>query len=184
MRWDSLFDDFEAQLASAAEREQEAHVGELVGAEQAGVGIVERLRGHGGAPVELLLRAGVRFRGRISQLADGWLVIEAAQHSALVPLAAVVTVSGLGRGARSEASAVRRSLSLASGLRALARDRAVVSCLADGGAGEPHLVAGTVDTVGRDYFELAVRRDDPWSSPAAATVLVPFGALIAVRSGG
>ena len=184
MRWDSLFDDFEAQLASAARLEQEAQVAELVRAEQAGIGIVERLRGQGSAPVELLLRAGVRLRGRVSQLADAWFVVDAAPHSALVPVGAVVSVAGLGRGARSEGSAVRRSLTLASGLRALARDRAVVSCMADGGAGEPHVIAGTIDTVGRDYLELSVRRDDAWAAPSAATALVPFGALIAVRSGG
>lgn len=184
MRWDSLFDDFEAQLASAARLEQEAQVAELVRAEQAGVGIVERLRGHGGGPVELLLRAGVRLRGQITQLADAWLVVDAPPHSALVPTGALVSVSGLGRRARSEESAVRRSLSLASGLRALARDRAFVSCLADGGTGEPHVVRGTIDTVGRDYLEVAVRRGDDWAALPAGTALVPFEALIAVRSGG
>ncbi|WP_077490059.1 hypothetical protein [Sinomonas mesophila] len=184
MRWDSLFDDFEAQLASATLLEHEAHVAELVRAEQAGLGLVDRLRGHGGAPAELLLRAGVRLRGRITQLADAWFVVDAAPHSALVPVGAVVSVSGLGRVARSEASAVRRTLSLASGLRALARDRALVSCFADGGAGEPHVIVGTIDTVGRDYIELAVRRDDAWSAASASTALVPFGSLIAVRSGG
>ena len=185
MRWDSLFDDFEAQLAAAARLDQEAQVADLVRAEQAGIGIVERLRGQGGAPVELLLRAGVRLHGRIGQMADSWFTVDAAPHSALVPVGSVVSVSGLGRGVRAEASAVRRSLTLASGLRALARDRAFVSCLADGGAGEPHVVRGTIDTVGRDYLELAVRRGDDWAAAqSVATVLVPFGALIAVRSGG
>ena len=185
MRWDSLFDDFEAQLASAARLDQEAQVADIVRAEQAGVGMAERLRGHGDAPVELVLRAGVRVRGRISQVADAWFVVDSAPHSVLVPMGSVVAASGLGRGARSETSTVRRSLSLASGLRALARDRAFVSCLADGGAGEPHTVRGTIDTVGRDYLELAVRRGDDWAAPrSVATSIVPFSALIAVRSGG
>ncbi|GAB4099826.1 hypothetical protein [Sinomonas halotolerans] len=182
MRWESLFEDFEAQLASAARLDAESEVSERVRAEQGALGMAERLRGHGQRPVDLLLRGGVRLRGRLAQLAEAWLVLEEGPQSALVPLAGIVTVSGLGRAAREEGSAVRRKLSLASGLRALARDRALVTCVVDAGRGEPLLVAGTLDTVGRDYAEVA-NRSDEWGRGPAGTVVVPFAALIAVRSG-
>lgn len=185
MRWDNLFDDFEAQLASAGRLDQEAEVAELVRAEQAGIRLVDRLRGHGPAPIDLGLAAGVRVRGRLRQVADSWLVLDAPPHSFLVPLAAVVTVSGLGRAVRADESTVRRSMSLASGLRALARDRETVTCLVDAGRGEPLPVVGTLDTVGSDYADVVPAREgDSWRARAGGAVAVQFSRLISVRSGG
>lgn len=183
MRWDNLFADFEAQLASAGQLEHETHVAELVRAEAGGVALADRLRGHGAAPVDLLLRCGVRLTGRVRHLSDAWLVLESPPRTALVPFAAVVTAGGLGRAARQEESTVRRRLSMASALRAIARDRAVVTCFVDGGGNEPLAVVGTLDTVGTDYAEISPVRGGGGTAGAGVRA-VPFAALIAVRSGG
>jgi sRNA-binding regulator protein Hfq len=184
MRWDALFSDLEAQLASAARLDLEAEVAERARAEQAGISLVERLRGSSRMPLEILLRQGLRIRGTVSQIADSWFVLDDPPRSILVPLHAVATIAGAGRGARGEPSAVRRSLSLAAGLRALARDRAAVGCFVDRGEAEPVVLSGTIDTVGRDYLELTQRvASEAWAS-GGRTVLVPFASLLAVRSGG
>jgi hypothetical protein len=182
MRWENLFSDLEAQLASAGQLELEAQVADLARAEAAGLGLAERLRGHGAAPLALLLRGGLRFRGRLTQVASTWLALDSGPYSVLVPHSGIVTVEGLGRAAAAEGSAVRRALSLASGLRAIARDRSPVACFVDAGAGEPLTVGGTLDTVGADYVEVApLRAPDGGGSPALR--VVPFARLIAVRSG-
>jgi hypothetical protein len=43
---------------------------------------------------------------------------------------------------------------------------------------------GVIDTVGRDFLDLAVAPDDESRRPAAGwpTVTIPFGALAAIRS--
>lgn len=183
MRWEHLFSDFEGQLASAGQLELEAQVAELARAEAAGIGLAERLRGHGGAPLALLLRGGVRFRGRLTQVASTWLVLDSGPYSVLVPHEGIVAVEGLGRGAVGEGSAVRRTLSLGSGLRAIARDRSPVACFVEAGTGDPLTVAGTLDTVGADYVEVVPLRALDGGEFRGARA-VPFARLIAVRSGG
>ncbi|GAB2740465.1 hypothetical protein [Sinomonas soli] len=183
MRWENLFSDLEGQLASAGELELESQVADLARAEAAGVGLAERLRGQGAAPVALLLRGGLRFRGHLAQVAATWLVLDSGPHSVLVPHEGIVTVEGLGRGAVGERSAVRRALSLGSGLRAIARDRSPVACFVDAGTGESLTVTGTLDTVGADYVEVAPLRA-PDRGESRGLRAVPFGRLIAIRSGG
>lgn len=183
MRWDNLFSDFEAQLAGAGQLELEAQVADLARAEAAGIGLAERLRGQGTAPLALLLASGVRFRGRLTHVASTWLALDSGPYSVLVPHLGIVTIEGLGRAAAAEGSAVRRTLSLGSGLRAIARDRSPVACFVDAGAGEPITVTGTLDTVGADYVEVAAPRT-PDGGVSRGLRVVPFARLIAVRSGG
>jgi hypothetical protein len=182
MRWEALFDDFEAQLAEAGRAGLEAEVRELVWAEQAGLSLDERLRGPEGA-IDVLLRGGLRFRGEVREVAQGWFSLDAAPRSVLVPLPAVIAVSGMGRRSRREIAHVRRALSLGSALRALARARAQVVCHMGHEAADPLALAGTIDAVGKDYAELAPVRAEGWGrQPSAGTTAVPFGALIAVVS--
>lgn len=180
MRWDGLFADIEGQLAAAAQLDHDAHVAELARAEQGSVSLADRLRGQGDRPVEIQIRGEQRFRGSLRQVADGWLVLATGQHSVLVPMRAVISVAGLGRAARAESSMVRRTISLASCLRALARDRAAVTMFVEGGRGEPGTLVGRIDTVGSDYVDFA-----PEGSGGASgqrVVAVRLEALLAVRS--
>lgn len=181
MRWENLFADLEGQLAAAGRLDVEAQVAELARAEQAAVPLADRLRGHGTAVLEVQLRGGMRVRGTLRQIADEWCVIASGQNSVLVPLSAVVTVSGLGRRVLAEHSTVRRTLSMASGLRALARDRAMVTVFLDGGSGEPTALAGMIDTVGADYLDLTSAQT---SRDHAGAKAVRLAAILAVRSDG
>lgn len=181
MRWENLFADLEGQLAAVGTLDLEAQVAELVRAEQSAVPLVDRLRGHGSAVLEVQLKGGMRVRGALRQIADEWFVIESGQHTVLVPLHAVTSVTGVGRTVRVERSTVRRTLSMASGLRALARDRAMVTVFLDGGRGEPTTMAGTIDAVGADYMDLMPARS---ASGYGGVTAVRLCAILAVRSAG
>lgn len=181
MRWGSLFDDLEAQVAAAERAAFESGVNELARAEQGSVSLVDRLRGQS-ASLEFVLRGGLRFHGRIVELAEEWCVIDAAPRSILMPMRAVVAISGAGREAMRESSSVRRSLSIGTALRALARDRSPVLCHYDVAPGEPGAALGMIDVVGPDYLELISRRADASLRAARRSTLVPTASLVAVIS--
>ena len=181
MRWGALFDDLEAQVAAAERADFESGVNELVRAEQGAVALVDRLRAQS-VPLEFVVRGGLRFRGRIVELAEEWCVVEVASRSVLLPLSHVAAITGVGREAMGEPSAVRRSLSIRTALRALARDRAQVVCHCEAAVGEPVAATGTIDVVGRDYLELVDRGENTPLRGRRRSTLVPLGSLVAVVS--
>jgi hypothetical protein len=182
MRWGALFDDLESQLMAAERAALEAQAADLVRAEQALLGLQDRLRAHEGA-AEFVLRGGLRVRGRVAEVAEDWCAIEEPPKNILISARGVVSVSGLGRSARMETSRVRRTLSLGSALRALARDRALIACHVDAGKPEALVVSGMIDVVGRDYVEIAVSRTDDWAREMPRrTTMLPLAGIIAVVS--
>jgi hypothetical protein len=184
MRWGALFDDFESQVAAAERAALEAHASELVRAEQSLLALSDRLRGHRGA-VEVVLQGGFRVRGQIAEVAEEWCTLEAPPKSILIPLRALVSVSGLSREARVEGSRVRRTLSLGSALRALARDRARVACHIAPGHAEPVAVSGMIDVVGRDYVELTLHSTHERAAQMVRqTSVIPMANIVAITSVG
>ncbi|WP_197062003.1 hypothetical protein [Sinomonas humi] len=154
---------------------------ELVRAEQGAIPLANRLRAQSGH-VEFVLRGGIRFRGRIVELADEWCVVEEVHRSVLIPMRGVAAVRGVGRESVGEASLVRRSLSIRSALRALARDRSCVACHLDTFSGEPLAERGLIDLVGRDYFELVTLGENGSRRGRRSSTLVPLDSLVAVVS--
>jgi hypothetical protein len=154
MRWDDLFADLEAQLNLLTTRDRAADVGELARAEVAKIGLVLRLLPSVGGRVSLRCLGDVRVEGTLEQVGPDWLLVDEGDgREALVTHSAMLTVGGLGRlsAAPSTFGRVESRLGLASALRGLARDRAPVRAhLTDA-----TVLAGTVDRVGADFFELA-----------------------------
>jgi hypothetical protein len=179
VRWDALFDDLEAQLAREQAAELAAVVAERCRAGWASTSLADRLRAHVGAPVRLLLDGGHRVSGTCTDAAVEWLAVDEGVCAALVPVAAVAAVSGLGRPVAEPAGQVLRRLGLGHALRALARDRAGVRLVTS--AGE---LAGTIDRVGADHLDLAEHSAGEARRPDAvrAVQAVPFSALRVVRS--
>lgn len=174
MRWEALFADMEAQLDAARTADLVVEVAELTRAERATVSLFDRLRAARGEPLTVRTHGGEQVTGVLRDAATQWILLDAQGRSSLVPLGAVTAVRGLTRHSAGAAGVVERRLTLGHALRALARDRAVVQVVTDGGE-----LTGRVERVGADHLDLAVghvetRDGEPWA--------VPFAAIRVVRS--
>lgn len=172
-RWELLFADLEARLAAQEAAEREGTVADLTRAEQASMGVVDRLRATVGATVRVDLLDAERLEGRLRRVAQTWLLLDGrgasgpAQH--LVPLAAVAGVVGVGRHAAPSTSRTD-TLGLGTVLRGLQRDRARVLVRTPAG-----MLAGRIARVGADHLDL-----DDAERPGTASRLVPFTAVLRV----
>lgn len=180
MRWLALFDDLEAELDRERRHELLAESGALLRTEWARTGLAERLGAHLGRRLGVRLAGGFVLHGMLLEAGPHWLLLEEGPGQVLVPAAAVVAVSGLGKGAVEPAGEVARRLGLSHALRALARDRAFVRVCADGVE-----FSGTIDRVGEDHFDLATHDSDQWrrSADVSGVWSVSFAHLRYVRSG-
>lgn len=110
-----------------------------------------------------------------------FLVVADAAFRRIVPLTAIVQVSGLSRlVAGPEATAAIRRFGLGSALRGVARDRAPVRV--DDIAGR--VLTGTIDGVGADYLELVEHPIDVARREAEVLGqrVLPFTAVVSVSS--
>ncbi|CAN5273587.1 hypothetical protein BH24ACT10_BH24ACT10_13340 [soil metagenome] len=183
MRWRRLFDDLEAQFDAARAADMAGEVAERTRREIALLQLVDRLRAAEGAAVVLSLPAAGVLRGRLLEAGSDWLLVEeGGGREVLVPLAAVLGVTGLGpRSAAPDDGPVAKRLDLRWALRGLARSRAGVAVgLVDG-----TLVTGTLDRVGADHLDLAEHGlGEARRAGAVRQVrVVPLTAVALVRSG-
>lgn len=183
MRWRGLFDDLEAQLEAAHAAELAGEVAERTRRETALLRLVDRLRAAEGAAVAVALPGAGVLRGRLLDAGSDWLLLEEdGAREVLVPLAAVLGVTGLGgRTAAPDDGAVAKRLDLRWALRGLARSRTGVTLgLVDGS-----LVTGTLDRVAADHLDLAEHGTGEARRAAAVRQvrLVPLSAVAYVRSG-
>jgi len=184
MRWQALFDDLEAQFDAAQAAELAAEVAERTRRESALLRLVDRLRAAEGALVTVSLPGAGVLRGRLLDAGADWLLLdEGAAREVLVPLAAVLGVTGMGsRSAAPDFGPVAKRLDLRWALRGLARSRSGVSLgLVDG-----TLVTGTLDRVAKDHLDLAEHGlGEARRAGAVRQVrLVPLAAVAYVRSSG
>ncbi|UZN01878.1 hypothetical protein [Cellulomonas sp. S1-8] len=171
-RWEQLFSDLEAQLAAGRADEARWDVAELTRAERARVTLTDRLRGAIGTRLRVVTAHGEPLEGLVTEAAAQWLLLDlGAGRRAVVPTAAVRSVDGLGPRAAPPAGRLESALGLGHVLRALARDRVVVTVRTDAGT-----LAGRLDRVGADHVDLTLE------APAGRWTTVPFAALLAVVS--
>lgn len=153
MRWDELFADLEAQLSENAAAELAGEVADRTRREVATLSLVDRARAAVGSPVRLQVLGAGSVSGMLVEVGAQWLLLrDAAGRDVLSPWTSVVSVVGLGLSTTTsgEGGQVFRRLGLTAALRAIARDRAVVSVqLVDG-----TVVSGTLDRVGQDFVEI------------------------------
>jgi len=184
MRWQALFDDLEAQAAEADAAELWAEVADRSRTERGRVRLVDRLAPGVGHPLSLAARGAGSVHGRLVDTGPDWLLLEEpGVRELLIPLTAVLSVSGVGLRSAvpgSEGKVVRR-LDLRWALRGLARGRVGVQVvLVDGTS-----LAGTVDHVGADHVDVAEHAagEARRSSAVRQVRLVPLTAIALVRSG-
>ncbi len=177
VRWDDLFADLEAQLEAVGRATWEADVAELARAERARVTLAERVAAHRD-PIVVELAGGLRRTGRVADAGPDWLLLVDDGPDAVVPLAAVRGLVGLGHRAAGPAPGRVRPLGLTAVLRALVRRRVPVRLLLD----QAPDATGTLDAVLADHLELAVHDPDvPRRASAVVGVrVVPLAALRAV----
>ncbi len=184
VRWRGLFDDLEAQFDQVEAQELAGEVADRTRREAALVRLFDRLRSAIGARVGAeVLGSGV-LRGRLVDVGPDWLLLEEdAGRELLVPLVAVLGLTGLGAGSAVPGSegAVARRLDLSWALRGLARSRTGVALVLVDGA----VVTGTLDRVGADHLDVAEHGlGEARRAGAVRQVrLVPLTAVAVVRSG-
>lgn len=182
MRWKALFDDIEAQWEAAERADLAAEVRDRTRREVALLSSYDRLRAAEGAVLALTVHGAGAVSGRLLEVGNDWLLLEEGPgRDLLVPMAAVLTVAGLGRRAEPPGSSgeVGRRLDLRWALRSLARDRAPLQVVLRDGS----TLAGTLDRVGSDHVDLAEHAQGEERRPAnvRAVRLVPVGALGLLR---
>lgn len=181
-RWDALFADLEAEMAAADAADLRSEVADRTRREYASLRLVDRLRPALGHQVRLVLPATV-VTGRLADLGGDWVLVDEGSGSALVPLAHIRSVAGLGAlsAAPGSEGKVAGALDLRYALRRLARDRIeVVLSTVDGS-----VMSGTVDRVGADFVEIAEHEPgEPRRKGSVRQVLtVPLAAISLVRAG-
>ncbi|UXM90336.1 hypothetical protein [Paenarthrobacter sp. JL.01a] len=184
MRWDSLFNDLEAQFSAERSLEKETEITERARVELAGIELLDRLRAVGAGRVKVVLSGGSALLGSISHLGNEWFVLDEGVRQWLVPFPSVLTYQGVGRLAMKAAPRLVKPLGFAAALRALSRDRATV-VVHVGAWGQQNLeTRGVIDRVGRDHFDLAVVQEGEVRrvGNVVGVVTIPFGALVAVSS--
>ncbi|MBO3086742.1 hypothetical protein J4038_00355 [Cellulomonas sp. zg-ZUI40] len=171
-RWEQLFADLEGQLAAGRAEEVRWDVAELTRAERGRVALADRLRAATGGRLRIATAHGEPLDGVVVDAAAQWVLLDlGAGRRAVVPTAAVRAVEGLGASVAPPAGRLESALGLGHVLRALARDRVVVTVRTDAG-----VLTGRLDRVGADHLDLTQ------VTPAGRGVSVPFGALLAVVS--
>jgi hypothetical protein len=183
MRWQQLFADLQAQFEAEESAAEQAEFASRARAEVGALALADRLRGALGLPLVLGCRGAGTVTGVLVEVGADWLLVEDdGGRQALVALAAVRSVAGLGRrtAAAEPVGPVRGRLDLRRALRGLARDRSGVQITLDDGG----VLSGTLDRVGADYVEVAEHPADlPRRSEAVQGVrAVVIDAVAVVRT--
>ena len=181
MRWESLFQDLEAQFAAATLTAVEGEITERSRLELAALTTMDRIRGQQGVTLRIRTPSGALFSGIVQHVGSEWLVLATGSGAAMIPAIALSTVEGMARRTATEPSAVATKVQVGSVYRAFARDRTLLTVqLAVGGT----RLEGTIDRVGKDFLELATvpLGEQRRSESVSSVVLVPFINVEAVLS--
>lgn len=187
MRWDSLFDDLEAQLERGRDEDESALRADEERLRLRRLTLRDRMRAasRNGEVVVLRVASGAVLRVQPSAFGADWVCGElmsgSVPESVIVPLRAVQSISLHPVAAATATTSVPADHSDRFGLAVVLGDlcRRRVDVRVTTTAGELH---GTIDRVGADHLDLAVH--EPGVARRAAEVrsveLVAFEAIVAV----
>lgn len=182
MRWDALFEDLQSQWAALEDRSRESEIAERTRMDQGSVTLLGRVRASAGARVRILQADGETVDGTIGFAGATWVCVRSGALDVVVITAWCRAWEGLHRAAAPEPTSVGDRLSLASALRALHRDRAVVTVTLAMAQGSTS-VRGRIERVGRDFLELTpVHPGELRPDRSGATTTVPIAACLRIGS--
>lgn len=178
-----MFEDLEAQYASSGRLAVESEVAERARMDQSALTLTERLRGQIGAVIKVGTTTDDTFEGELAHVGSEWVVLHAGRRSVLVPLQSAVRFHGIGRATAAAPGGVEGKLRFTSALRALSRDRALLTIHIPSGEASGAL-HGTIDRVGTDFVEVALIPKGEYRRAASVVevVALPLQAIIAVVS--
>ncbi|WP_166356215.1 hypothetical protein [Phytoactinopolyspora limicola] len=182
MRWKRLFCDVEAQLAEVDRLELEDEVAERVRDERRNVHLVDRLRSCEGALLDVRTVGAGQIRGQLRQVGADWMLLgEEAGAELLIPMAATLSVCGVGSRVvvPTGGAGVLWRASVRYALSVISRDRSAVRVTLTDGS----MVNGTIDAVAADHVDMAPAVDGEarWGRGRTVSVSVPLGGLAVVR---
>lgn len=180
-RIDAVLADLGGQLEAAEAAELAGEVEDRTRREAALINAVDRLRAAVGRPLRVITAEGA-LRGDLLDVGPDWLLLHqgpgpASSAAAVVPLAAVLAVSGLGSTAVASVTVgpVANRLDLRHVLRGIVRDRTPVRLVVRDG----QCYGGVLNRAGADFVEVTSR--SPERGPAGADWLIPLPAIVAVH---
>ena len=153
-RWHRLFEDLEAEAEAGERAALTAEVADRTRAETARITLLGRLRAARGHLVTCHLVGAGTVAGTVREVGPDWfLVDETVTGEAVVALAALASLTGLGvhSAAPHDGGTVGARLDLRYALRRLARGRVALQVVLVDGS----VVAGTLDRVGADFVDVA-----------------------------
>ncbi len=180
-RIDAVLADLGGQLEAAEAAELAAEVEDRTRRETALINTVDRLRAAVGRPLRIVTARGV-VCGDLLDVGPDWLMLRrgarpASSADAVVPLAAVLAVSGLFSTAVASVTVgpVASRLDLRHVLRGIVRDRTPVRLV----VGDGQSYRGVLNRAGADFVE--VSGQSPERGPAGPGWLIPLPAIVTVH---
>lgn len=167
-----LLADAESAVIADEVADRDGEVSDRIQVAWGRLGLLDRLAVTGLKEVSVVVGSGTesaRLDGVVTEVGAGWFSISTATGTALVNVAAVISVSGLGAAARDPetVSAIERARGWTQVLRHFT-DQPVVITVQDGS-----VIKGMVRRVGSDHVDLFVGTDLPTT--------VTFGAISLVK---
>jgi hypothetical protein len=182
MRWEALFADLEAELEAAEAAELDLEVRDRVRSELARLRLRDRLTAALGHELTAYVDGAGTVHGRLTGCGADWVLLEEPGREVLIPCAALLGMTGLGRRSVEPGSEgyVGARLDLAYALRGLVRGRLPCAVIVRDGT----TAHGTLDRIGADFVELAEHAPGEARRPDAVRAVrtIPFTAISAVRS--
>ncbi|WP_188667524.1 hypothetical protein [Tersicoccus solisilvae] len=183
MRWDALFEDLQSQWESLQDRARESEIAERTRIDQQSVTLAGRLRASTGAHVRTLQADGDMVTGVVGFTGADWVCLRSGPQDVILAVGWCRSWEGLHRATAPPPTSVGDRLSLASALRGLSRDRALVTATL--AAGQPSTaVRGRIERVGRDFVDLTPVHPGelrPDRRPGGTTT-VPMAACLRISS--
>lgn len=177
MRWDSLFDDLEAQLAEQNRAQLRDEIAENTRIERATAELGESLLRFRGQEISVNLVGRTEIRALLGPCATDYFCLESESNQWIVRYQSVESIAlPIAPGSSSSESKQGKAIRFSAVIRALLRDRA--RCHIHGLQGQV-LAEGTLTQVGKDFLVIAVHQRDEYvhSNGRKPQLLIPLGSV-------